>query len=460
MQDSFGRQTGTESPKRVRQVTHSSEGKQGNTDSGFVTPRSMGEREGEGQQMRKRAVTPFRPSSAGRDRPTINEMQIFSPNVPMVGGRIAYETLVDLPVYRQPKNGGLGGKLWQECMDDARLMVSVMCSEIRRGQDARTRLSSASTLGDIFTVDGLLADVRKRLSESPSFAASTELRELDSHIGRARDSLRNLRLFGDATPELSLTPSAPSMEDLPASPQAGRPASTVETTQVEGTVTTPCTETLREAEVAEIAEERPEEAPALHCHVAEEQSGVMQDQVMAYKTGDDFGEPAAELPRTEPPAQTTANDKDMRTKFNPILEALAMEVREQQLRLAGASGAVAAASARDGPEDEKGEDNEDAEVDKLPELPSIEADMKTMAQRVDEREEAERVSEQAENEFDLRVKASSTEEDVKAEALAEETESERETEPIEAAPTTSTRGSLEGGWMISRSPVGQRVLLW
>uniref|UniRef100_A0A0G4HYH7 Uncharacterized protein n=1 Tax=Chromera velia CCMP2878 TaxID=1169474 RepID=A0A0G4HYH7_9ALVE len=68
------------------------------TDSGFMTPRSMGEREGEGQQMRKRAVTPFRPSSARRDRPTMNGMQIFPPNVPMVGGRIAYETLVDLPV--------------------------------------------------------------------------------------------------------------------------------------------------------------------------------------------------------------------------------------------------------------------------------------------------------------------------------------------------------------------------
>uniref|UniRef100_A0A0G4HVB7 Uncharacterized protein n=1 Tax=Chromera velia CCMP2878 TaxID=1169474 RepID=A0A0G4HVB7_9ALVE len=142
MQDSFGRQTGTGSPKRVRQVTHSSEGKQGNTDSGFVTPRSMGEREGEGQQMRKRAVTPFRPSSAGRDRPIMNEMQIFPPNMPMVGGRIAYETLIDLPVYRQPKNGGLGGKLWQECMDDARLMVFVICSETRRGQVRREMISA------------------------------------------------------------------------------------------------------------------------------------------------------------------------------------------------------------------------------------------------------------------------------------------------------------------------------
>uniref|UniRef100_A0A0G4FKL0 Uncharacterized protein n=1 Tax=Chromera velia CCMP2878 TaxID=1169474 RepID=A0A0G4FKL0_9ALVE len=111
MQDSFGRQTGTGLPKRVEQVTHSLEGKQGNTDSGFMTPRSMEEREGEGQQMQQRAVTPFRPLSAGRDRPTMNEMQIFPPNVPMVGGRITYETLVDLPVYRQPKNGGLGGKL-------------------------------------------------------------------------------------------------------------------------------------------------------------------------------------------------------------------------------------------------------------------------------------------------------------------------------------------------------------
>uniref|UniRef100_A0A0G4HAX4 Uncharacterized protein n=1 Tax=Chromera velia CCMP2878 TaxID=1169474 RepID=A0A0G4HAX4_9ALVE len=142
MQDSFGRQTGTESPKRVRQVTHSSEGKQGNTDSGFVTPRSIGEREGEGQQMQKRAVMPFRPSPAGRDRPTVNEMQIFPPNVPMVGGRIAYETLVDLPVYRQPKNGGLGGKLWQECMDDARLMVFVICSETRRDQVRREMISA------------------------------------------------------------------------------------------------------------------------------------------------------------------------------------------------------------------------------------------------------------------------------------------------------------------------------
>uniref|UniRef100_A0A0G4H0K5 Uncharacterized protein n=1 Tax=Chromera velia CCMP2878 TaxID=1169474 RepID=A0A0G4H0K5_9ALVE len=142
MQDSFGRQTGTGSPKRVRQVTHSSEGKQENTDSGFVTPRSMGEREGEGQQMRKRAVTPFRPSFAGRDRLTMNEMQIFPPNVPMVGRRIVYETLVDLSVYQQPKNGGLGGKLWQEYMDDARLMVSVMCSETRRGQVRREMISA------------------------------------------------------------------------------------------------------------------------------------------------------------------------------------------------------------------------------------------------------------------------------------------------------------------------------
>uniref|UniRef100_A0A0G4HQT7 Uncharacterized protein n=1 Tax=Chromera velia CCMP2878 TaxID=1169474 RepID=A0A0G4HQT7_9ALVE len=92
--------------------------------------------------MRKRAVTPFRPSSAGKDRPTMNEMQIFPPNVPMVGGRIAYKTLVDLPVYRQPKNGGLGGKLWQECMDDARLMVFVMCSETRRGQVRREMISA------------------------------------------------------------------------------------------------------------------------------------------------------------------------------------------------------------------------------------------------------------------------------------------------------------------------------
>uniref|UniRef100_A0A0G4HGA7 Uncharacterized protein n=1 Tax=Chromera velia CCMP2878 TaxID=1169474 RepID=A0A0G4HGA7_9ALVE len=99
MQDGFGRQAGTGSPKRMRQVTHSSEGKQGMIDSGFMTPRSMGEREGEGQQMRKRAVTPFRPSFTGRDRPTMNRMQIFPPNVPMVGGRIAYETLVNLPVY-------------------------------------------------------------------------------------------------------------------------------------------------------------------------------------------------------------------------------------------------------------------------------------------------------------------------------------------------------------------------
>uniref|UniRef100_A0A0G4GY05 Uncharacterized protein n=1 Tax=Chromera velia CCMP2878 TaxID=1169474 RepID=A0A0G4GY05_9ALVE len=82
------------------------------TDSGFMTPKSMGERGGEGQQMWKRAMTPFKPSSARRDRPTMNEMQIFPLNVPMVGGRIVYKTLVDLPVYRQLKNGGLGGKLW------------------------------------------------------------------------------------------------------------------------------------------------------------------------------------------------------------------------------------------------------------------------------------------------------------------------------------------------------------
>uniref|UniRef100_A0A0G4GZ03 Uncharacterized protein n=1 Tax=Chromera velia CCMP2878 TaxID=1169474 RepID=A0A0G4GZ03_9ALVE len=88
MQDGSSRQTGTGSPKRMRQVTHSSEGKQGMMDSGVVTPRFMGEREGEGQQIRKRAVTPFRPSSAGRDRPTMNGMQIFPPNVPIVGGRI------------------------------------------------------------------------------------------------------------------------------------------------------------------------------------------------------------------------------------------------------------------------------------------------------------------------------------------------------------------------------------
>uniref|UniRef100_A0A0G4GDT4 Uncharacterized protein n=1 Tax=Chromera velia CCMP2878 TaxID=1169474 RepID=A0A0G4GDT4_9ALVE len=62
--------------------------------------------------------------------------------MPMVGGRITYETLVDLPVYQQPKNGGLGGKLWQECMDDARLMVSVMCSETRRGQVRREMISA------------------------------------------------------------------------------------------------------------------------------------------------------------------------------------------------------------------------------------------------------------------------------------------------------------------------------
>uniref|UniRef100_A0A0G4HBZ2 Uncharacterized protein n=1 Tax=Chromera velia CCMP2878 TaxID=1169474 RepID=A0A0G4HBZ2_9ALVE len=51
MQDGSGRQTGTGSPKRMRQVTHSSEGKQGMTDSGFMTLRSIGKREGEGQQM-------------------------------------------------------------------------------------------------------------------------------------------------------------------------------------------------------------------------------------------------------------------------------------------------------------------------------------------------------------------------------------------------------------------------
>uniref|UniRef100_A0A0G4HR12 Uncharacterized protein n=1 Tax=Chromera velia CCMP2878 TaxID=1169474 RepID=A0A0G4HR12_9ALVE len=51
MQDGFGKQAKTGSPKRMRQVTHSSEGKQRMTDSGIVTLRSMGEREGEGQQM-------------------------------------------------------------------------------------------------------------------------------------------------------------------------------------------------------------------------------------------------------------------------------------------------------------------------------------------------------------------------------------------------------------------------
>uniref|UniRef100_A0A0G4I5D8 Uncharacterized protein n=1 Tax=Chromera velia CCMP2878 TaxID=1169474 RepID=A0A0G4I5D8_9ALVE len=112
------------------------------TDSGFVTPKSIGEREGEGQQMQKRAVMPFRPSYARRDRPTMDGMQIFPPNVPMVGGRITYETLVDLPVYRQPKNGGLGGKLWQKCMNDARLMVSVMRSETRRGQVRKEMISA------------------------------------------------------------------------------------------------------------------------------------------------------------------------------------------------------------------------------------------------------------------------------------------------------------------------------
>uniref|UniRef100_A0A0G4HZH0 Uncharacterized protein n=1 Tax=Chromera velia CCMP2878 TaxID=1169474 RepID=A0A0G4HZH0_9ALVE len=176
-------------------------------------------------------------------------------------------------------------------------------------QGARTRLSSVSTLGDIFTVDGLLADVRKRLSESPSFAASTELRELDSLIGRARDSLRDLRVFGDAKPEL--TSSAPSMKESDVTAPPAPPASTVETTGVGESVTTP-TETLRETGVAEIAEERPEEAQALE--VAEEQSGVpvMQDQVRREQVRrEGFHREAAEA---------WASCKDIDTQIEKILD--------------------------------------------------------------------------------------------------------------------------------------------
>uniref|UniRef100_A0A0G4GHG8 EGF-like domain-containing protein n=1 Tax=Chromera velia CCMP2878 TaxID=1169474 RepID=A0A0G4GHG8_9ALVE len=170
-------------------------------------------------------------------------------------------------------------------------------------QGARTRLSSVSNLEDIFTVDGLLADVRKRLSESPSFAASTELQQSDSLIGRARDSLRNLRLFRDATPEL--TPSAPTMEDVPTPP-----ASTVETTQVEETVTETETsaETVPETEVAEIAEERPEEVQALQ--VADEQSELMQDQVITEPADVVAPMEPSPLPPTPSPTPTPLTEEE------------------------------------------------------------------------------------------------------------------------------------------------------
>uniref|UniRef100_A0A0G4HNC4 Uncharacterized protein n=1 Tax=Chromera velia CCMP2878 TaxID=1169474 RepID=A0A0G4HNC4_9ALVE len=103
-----GAQTRESSTKRDRVRSASSEEHDGGANSGFDTPRS-GEEEAE-RRTPKRAVTLFRLASAGRGRKVLSAYRIHSLSVPMDGGRINYADLVDLPVYRQPRNDGLGGQ--------------------------------------------------------------------------------------------------------------------------------------------------------------------------------------------------------------------------------------------------------------------------------------------------------------------------------------------------------------
>uniref|UniRef100_A0A0G4FNB6 Uncharacterized protein n=1 Tax=Chromera velia CCMP2878 TaxID=1169474 RepID=A0A0G4FNB6_9ALVE len=122
-----GAQTRESSTKRDRVRSASSEEHDGGANSGFATPRS-GEEEA-GRRTPKRAVPLFRPASAGRGRKVLSAHRIHPPSVPMDGGRINYADLVDLPVYRQPRNGGLGGQRWQHSMDETRTIEAIMRQE-------------------------------------------------------------------------------------------------------------------------------------------------------------------------------------------------------------------------------------------------------------------------------------------------------------------------------------------
>uniref|UniRef100_A0A0G4IEZ6 Uncharacterized protein n=1 Tax=Chromera velia CCMP2878 TaxID=1169474 RepID=A0A0G4IEZ6_9ALVE len=122
-----GAQTRESFTKRDRVRSASSEEHDGGANSGFATPRS-GEEEA-GHKTPKQAVPLFCPTSVGRGRKVLSAHWIHPPSVPMDGGRINYADLVDLPVYRQPRNGGLGEQRWQYSMDETRTIEAIMRQE-------------------------------------------------------------------------------------------------------------------------------------------------------------------------------------------------------------------------------------------------------------------------------------------------------------------------------------------
>uniref|UniRef100_A0A0G4HRX3 Uncharacterized protein n=1 Tax=Chromera velia CCMP2878 TaxID=1169474 RepID=A0A0G4HRX3_9ALVE len=115
------------STKRDRVRSASSEEHDGGANSGFATPRL--EEEEAGRRTPKRAVPLFCSASAEKGRKVLSIHQIHPPSVPMDGGRINYADLIDLPVYRQPRNGGLGGQRWQHSMDETRTIEAIMRQE-------------------------------------------------------------------------------------------------------------------------------------------------------------------------------------------------------------------------------------------------------------------------------------------------------------------------------------------
>uniref|UniRef100_A0A0G4HY49 Uncharacterized protein n=1 Tax=Chromera velia CCMP2878 TaxID=1169474 RepID=A0A0G4HY49_9ALVE len=122
-----GAQTRESSIKRDRVRSALLEEHDGGANSGFATLRS-GEEEA-GRKTPKRAVPLFRPASMRRGRKVLSAHRIHPPSVPMDGGRINYADLVDLPMYRQPRNGGLGGQRWQYSMDKTRTIEAIMRQE-------------------------------------------------------------------------------------------------------------------------------------------------------------------------------------------------------------------------------------------------------------------------------------------------------------------------------------------
>uniref|UniRef100_A0A0G4FGN5 Uncharacterized protein n=1 Tax=Chromera velia CCMP2878 TaxID=1169474 RepID=A0A0G4FGN5_9ALVE len=115
------------STKRDRVRSASSEEHDGGANSSFATPKS-GEEEA-GRRTPKRAVPLFRPASAGRERKVLSTHRFHPPSILMDRGRINYADLVDLPMYRQPRNGGLGGQRWQYSMDETRIIEAIIRQE-------------------------------------------------------------------------------------------------------------------------------------------------------------------------------------------------------------------------------------------------------------------------------------------------------------------------------------------